>query len=113
MKLAIIGSRNLTGISIDEYIFDGVTEIVSGGAKGIDTKAKDFAIRKGLKIVEFLPDYNLYGNAAPLKRNEKIARYADAAIALWDGKSKGTEHTIKMFNKLGKKVTVIILKENQ
>lgn len=112
MKLAIIGSRNLTEISIDEYVSDEVTEIVSGGAKGIDTLAKDFARRKEIPIVEFLPKYNLYGRAAPLKRNEEIAQYADEAIALWNGKSKGTEHTIKLFNKLGKKVTIVILKEN-
>lgn len=43
MKLAIIGSRQITRIHIDPYIPAGVTEIVSGGAKGIDTLAKDYA----------------------------------------------------------------------
>lgn len=108
MKLAIIGSRNLTQLVIDEYIPDGVTEIVSGGASGVDTLAKEFAKRKGIKLTEFLPQYNLYGRCAPIKRNEKIAQYADEAIALWDGKSKGTECTIILFKKHGKKVTVII-----
>ena len=111
MKLAIIGSRNLTQISIDEYIPEGVTEIVSGGAKGIDTLAKDFANRKEIKLVEFLPKYDLYGKAAPIKRNEEIATYADEAIALWDGKSKGTKHTINFFNKLNKRVTIVTIQE--
>ena len=108
MKLAVFGSRNLDNIKIDDYIPEGIEEIVSGGARGIDTLAKDLAQRRGLKITEFLPKYNLYGRYAPIKRNEEIAEYADEGIAFWDGKSKGTEYTIKRFEKLGKRVKVII-----
>lgn len=108
MKLAIVGSRKITDISIDEYISDEVTEIVSGGAIGIDTLAREYAIRAGLKLTEILPKYDLYGRAAPIKRNEEIASYADRALAIWDGKSKGTQSTINFFKKLEKKVTVII-----
>jgi hypothetical protein len=53
--------------------------------------------------------YDLYGKAAPIKRNREIAEYADEAIAFWDGRSKGTDHAIRFFKKLGKKVTVIML----
>lgn len=108
MKLAIVGSRNINKIVIDDYIPDGVDEIVSGGAKGVDTLAREFAKRKGLKIIEFLPKYNLYEKCAPIKRNEEIAQYSDEAIAFWDGKSKGTQYTVKCFEKLGKKVTVVV-----
>jgi len=107
MKLAVIGSRSLCDIAIDAYIPQNVSEIVSGGAKGIDLLAKDYANKKGIVYTEFLPNYNLYGRGAPIKRNEEIARYADECIAFWDGKSKGTDYTIKFFKKLGKKVTVI------
>ena len=108
MKLAIIGSRNIIEISIKEYIPSGVTEIVSGGARGVDTLAKNFATEMGIPLIEFLPKYNLYGRAAPIKRNEEIAQYADEALVFWDGVSKGTQHTIKYFEKLGKRVTLII-----
>ena len=111
MKLAIVGSRNLTNIIIDNYIPKGVTEIVSGGARGIDTLAKKFAERKGIKLIEFLPDYKLYGKAAPIKRNQKIAEYADEALVFWNGKSKGTEHTIKAFKALEKQLTIIIVNQ--
>ena len=109
MKLAVIGSRSLCDIVIDDYIPYDVTEIVSGGARGIDMIAKDYANRKEIAYTEFLPKYNLYGKGAPIKRNEEIARYADEAIAFWDGKSKGTEYTINLFKKLGKEVRVICL----
>lgn len=108
MKLAVIGSRNLTNIAISDYIPEGVSEIVSGGAKGIDTLAKNYAISRHIKLTEFLPQYNIYGRYAPIKRNEDIAKYSDEGIAFWDKKSKGTEHTINFFKKLGKKITVII-----
>ena len=109
MKLAIIGSRNIDDIAIDKYIPEATTEIVSGGAKGVDTLAKLFAQKNGLILTEFLPRYDLYGKVAPIKRNREIAEYADEAIAFWDGRSKGTDHAIRFFKKLGKKVTVIML----
>ncbi len=109
MKLAIIGSRNLTVENLDDYIPENVSEIVSGGAKGIDTCAREYAERKGIKLTEFLPDYSRYGRAAPLKRNEQIAEYADEALAFWDKKSRGTEYTLKCFKKLYKNVRIVIL----
>ena len=43
MKLAIVGSRNVKDIVIGAYMPDDVTEIVSGGAKGVDTLAMEYA----------------------------------------------------------------------
>ena len=34
MKVAIIGSRNLKVLNLQKYLPEGVTEIVSDGAKG-------------------------------------------------------------------------------
>ncbi len=117
MKLAIIGSRSITAISmekfIDEYteknLTEGITEIVSGGAPGVDTLARELAKKRGIPLVELLPDYRRFGRGAPLKRNEKIAEYADEAIAFWDGRSKGTEHTISLFWRLNKKIRIVLI----
>lgn len=54
MKIAIIGSRGLSADDLGKYLPVGVTEIVSGGAKGIDTCAKEYALANGLKLTEFL-----------------------------------------------------------
>ena len=107
MKLAIIGSRNMKIENLEEYVDKSVTEIVSGGAKGIDSDAARYAKENGLILTEFLPDYTLYKRAAPLKRNQTIAEYADEALAFWDGTSKGTLYTIKYFEKLCKKVRIV------
>lgn len=109
MKLAIIGSRGLWVENLGNYLPPGVTEIVSGGAKGIDSCARQYAQEHGLKLTEFLPDYRRYGRGAPLKRNLEIIDYADQVLAFWDGNSSGTKHVIDKCNKQKKKVTVHLL----
>lgn len=108
MKLAIIGSRKLTNVEIDPHIPDDVTEIVSGGAVGIDTCAAEYAKSKALKLTEFLPQYECYGRAAPIVRNKEIVNHADKILAFWDGKSKGTLSVIKYAKKAGKPCEVIL-----
>lgn len=107
MKVAVVGSRTITHITIGEYMPDDVTEIVSGGAKGIDTLAKEYAKKRNLLYTEFLPDYETFGKYAPLHRNERIINYADEILAFWDGKSKGTKHVIDNAKKQGKRVSVV------
>ena len=63
MKVAVIGSRSLTVQNLGKYLPQGVIEIVSGGSKGIDTCAREYAQREGLKLTEFLPDYQRYDAA--------------------------------------------------
>lgn len=58
MKVAIIGSRSLTITNLEDYIPENTVEIISGGAKGVDSCAKDFALKNSFKYTEFLPKYN-------------------------------------------------------
>ena len=109
MKVAVIGSRGLTVNDLGKYLPEDTTEIVSGGAKGIDTCARDYALSHDLKLTEFLPEYSKYGRGAPLKRNLQIIEYADVVIAFWDGKSRGTKYVIDNCKKLGVQVDVHIL----
>ena len=106
MKVAVVGSRNLNVRSIQHFLPAETTEIVSGGAKGVDTAAKKFAKEMQYKYTELCPDYKKYGKVAPLKRNDEIIDYADLVIAIWDGKSKGTKYTIDRSIKIGKSLIV-------
>ena len=110
MKVAVIGSRGLTVENLKDYLPKETTEIVSGGAKGIDTGAKNYANAHGIKYKEFLPDYAIYKRGAPLKRNEKIIEYSDLVIAFWDGKSSGTKFVIDTCKKIGVDIKVILKK---
>ena len=108
MKVAVIGSRGLIVNDLGKYLPENTTEIVSGGAKGIDTCARDYALSHDLKLTEFLPEYSKYGRGAPLKRNLQIIEYADVVIAFWDGKSRGTKYVIDNCKKQGVQLDVHI-----
>ncbi len=107
MKIAVIGSRGLIVKDLANYLPSDVTEIVSGGAVGIDACAKEYAIENGLRLTEFLPEYKKFGRGAPLKRNLQIIDYADEVLAFWDGQSRGTKYVIEQCKKRNKKVTII------
>lgn len=109
MKVAVVGSRNLKVTNLGDYLPDGTDEIVSGGARGIDSCARAYAVANGLRLTEFLPDYDTYGRSAPIIRNITIIDYADEVIAFWDGDSHGTKFVIDNCRKRNKKVTVVDL----
>ena len=101
MRIAVIGSRSLAVSNLGEYLPDGVTEIVSGGARGVDSSAREYARAHQLKLTEFLPEYERYGRAAPIKRNVTIIENADMVLAFWDGESRGTAFVISECKKRG------------
>lgn len=110
MKVAVIGSRNLSVNNLEIYLPENISEIVSGGAQGIDRCARNYAIKNGITLKEFLPDYNRYGRIAPIKRNLQIIAYADMIIAFWDGKSRGTKFVIDNCRKIGKPIKILLRK---
>jgi hypothetical protein len=99
VRVIIAGSRSLASLSwlivrraVRESGFE-VTEVVSGKAKGVDAFGEEWAKQKGVEVAEFYPDW-LKGKGAGYMRNVQMAEYADALVAVWDGKSRGTEHMI-------------------
>lgn len=107
MKIAIVGSRNITVSDIGRYI-SNAEEIISGGAVGVDCCAAEYAKKNGIRLTEFLPQYERYGRAAPIVRNKEIVDYSDKIIAFWNGSSKGTLSVIKYAQKTGKPCEIII-----
>lgn len=116
MKLAIVGTRN-PGVSYAEWeqillskiSIEEVEMIVSGGAKGVDTFAKIFAGRHHILIMEFLPEYSKFGRNATLRRNTQIVREASVVVAFPSPESRGTFHSIKEAQRLGKRLFVITI----
>jgi hypothetical protein len=126
--LCISGSRSLTDYSlIDKAIIYAriniadIKEIISGGAKGVDTNAKKYAEFYKIKFKEYPADwknlkakdaiivdgpYGKYNKRAGFLRNELMAEKADKLLAIWDGKSYGTQHEIECFKKLKKEYFV-------
>lgn len=112
MKTAVIGSRGVSVNNLEKYLPDGTDEIVSGGARGVDTCARKYAEKAGIKLTEFLPEYEKYGRRAPILRNIQIIDYSDTVLAFWDGRSRGTSFVIDRCRKAGKPVRIFILKNS-
>ena len=135
MKVIIAGSRSITDYKhVEDAMFKSnayklVTEVVSGGASGVDTLAIDWAKKHKVKYTVKKADWNnlkapgaeividesdksdslgyrYYNRRAGLQRNEEMGNYADALVAIWDQESPGTLHMINYMKKLGKKVFV-------
>jgi len=84
MKLAIVGGRDFSNYTLlqSEVCKLAPSEIVSGGAKGCDTLARNYAVENKLKITEFLPDYAKYGRGAFIRLNADIVAYSDMVCFL-------------------------------
>lgn len=106
MKVAVIGSRGLTVNNLEKYLPAETDEIISGGARGIDQCAKEYALSHGIKLTEFLPEYDKYGRTAPLIRNITIIKNSDIVLAFWDGKSRGTKFVIDKCHEMSVKVDI-------
>lgn len=94
MKVIIAGSRTISDYyRIMETIVDSefeITEVVSGGASGVDECGEMYASAFNLPLCKFPANWPKYGKSAGMIRNEEMAKYADALILVWDGKSKGS-----------------------
>ena len=107
MKLLIVGSRIIDNFDLSPYIQTDVDTIISGGASGIDTLAEQYADKCRISKYIIRPRYDLYGRAAPIKRNEQMVDMADAVLVVWDGISKGTKYTVKYAEKIHKPIKII------
>ena len=108
MKIAVVRSRGLTRFDCGRINARIGDVIVSGGARGVDSIAAAWARRRGIPVIEHKPDYARYGKAAPHVRNDLIVAEADRVVAFWDGRSRGTQSTIRKALKHGKPVDIVM-----
>ena len=80
--------------------------VVSGGARGVDSIAAAAAREAGLPVREFPADWARLGRGAGLVRNRTIVEAASVVVAFWDGRSRGTAHTIGLAREAGRQVVV-------
>ncbi len=111
MKIAVVGSRHL-GMEcyplIEKHIPKGCSEIISGGAVGIDTVSEKYAKDNDLKLTLFNPDYGKFDRSAPIIRNAEIVAAADFVLIIWDGKSRGSLNVIMTCMDINKPFQVVI-----
>ena len=125
MKVIVAGSRHITDYqlvssvitnTIQKYNIE-VTEIVSGCANGVDALGEQWALENGIKVEPMPAEWDditvpnaliktnkwdkEYNARAGFQRNERMAEYGDALIAIWDGRSRGAKDMIKCATKHG------------
>lgn len=134
MRIMIIGSRSIASKDNENYAVeaglvrqflrneleklpeDVPVTVLSGGAKGVDTIAEEFAKENRLDFILFKP-YHLIDNKVEymprffFSRNKQMVDNSDAVIAIWDGESNGAKHAIEYANKRRKPVTVVTKEE--
>lgn len=115
MKTIIAGSRDVpeyefVKVAMDKVSWE-VTEVVSGMARGVDKYGLRWAHENGIPVAKFPADWDRHGKGAGYIRNKEMAKYADALVAVWDGKSRGTKNMIKQAKEHGLKVLVCLTDE--
>lgn len=113
MKVIIAGSRGIEDYAIIEKAMlesgldlSAITEVVSGTARGVDQLGEYWAFQRGIPVKRFPAQWDLYGREAGFVRNEEMAHYADALVAIQKNNSHGTQHMINFAEKVGLKVFV-------
>ena len=128
MKVIIAGTRDVaTQASVDDAMTAFVTEycpriypkgptggslpgipaeVVSGGCRGPDQMGEVWAKHRGIPVQLFPADWKLHGKSAGPIRNKRMAEYADALVAIWDGSSHGTANMIGLMRRMGKPTIV-------
>ena len=107
MKIALVGSRSITSkeivlsalyATIHKYTPKSVA-VISGGAKGVDTVAREIAKDEGFDFILFKPYHMIdttveYDPKFFFTRNKQIVDNSDVVVVVWDGESHGTQHVI-------------------
>jgi len=123
MRVAVVGSRSITNQDEINYHLDKLllpcggengdeVTIISGGAIGVDTLAREWAKINKKDFILFKP-YHLLDNSVAYHpryffvRNKEIINNCDIVIVFWDGKSNGTKDAMKQARKQGKELRVI------
>lgn len=107
MRVIVAGGREVRDYEIVPRAIEAsgfeVTELVSGGASGVDTLGEHWANTHGIPVARFTANWQKHGRAAGPIRNRQMAAYAQALIAIPTG-GRGTANMIHEATAFGLKI---------
>lgn len=80
--------------------------VLSGGARGADNYGELWASSKSIPVERYPAEWDKHGKAAGFIRNAEMVSKSEAVVAVWDGLSRGTAHSIKLATEAGLRVFV-------
>lgn len=107
MKTIVAGGRDYRLSLSDYHYLDtlGITEVVSGGARGADEGGEAWARSRGIPVKRFPADWRRYGKSAGMIRNGEMADYAERLVAFPGG--RGTQNMVEQALERGLPVLVV------
>ena len=115
-RIIVAGSRSFADYALLETSIAWITAnlrefaIVSGTAQGADVMGERYAAEHDLECLRVPANWNRYGKAAGMMRNQRMSWMASHLIAYWDDESRGTEGMIRMAKADGLKGCVVHFK---
>lgn len=118
-RVLVCGSRDfsdrkvirafLRELSVRERFHPGERiTIVHGAARGVDRWAGEDAAALGFDVEAHPADWKAHGKRAGLIRNaHMLSLGCTRVVAFWDGKSRGTQHMIRIAREANARVTVV------
>ncbi len=118
MRIIVFGTRTFRDRDLLFRKLDRLTRnlrkkitVVSGGAPGADRLGEEWARARGHGVEVFPAEWGRLGRAAGIVRNQRMADSCwpkkDAAVAFWNGKSRGTRDMIRSAKSRGLQVRVL------
>ena len=107
--VAVVGSRSVTRCPallarLNDLLAAGeLGQVVSGGARGVDSLAAGWARANAVDLAELRPDYRAHGAGAPHVRNAELVSRAGLVLVVWDGVSRGTLSAARAAARLGRR----------
>lgn len=107
MRVLVCGGRDFSDRAFLDRILAAVhairpiTTVIEGGAAGADSMSRRWAERRGIEVVTFPADWELYGKRAGPVRNLKMLREGrpDLVVAFPGG--RGTAHMVRSAREAG------------
>jgi len=119
-RVIIAGGRDFSDYALLKSTMDTLLSnikkdvtVVCGKARGADTLGEQYAKERGYAVAYFPADWDKYGKAAGFIRNRQMAQNADALVAFWNGKSRGTKNMIELAKQYGLKLRIKRYSKNE
>jgi hypothetical protein len=108
VKVAVLGSRSVRSLAVVASAIQQsgfpVSQVLSGGARGVDSMAVAWAQQRGIPFRVFPAQWQFFGRSAGVIRSRELLRHSQAVVLVWSGCrrcSPGSWHELSEAQRIG------------